>query len=469
MPHGRPRKPSRLGLPTAVACAAGVALVAWRAPGQVGRAAQDAPPGVETCAGECHQDILNRPFMHGPTQRDCQACHVQGSPTEHRFFLITPKDELCQKCHALPARATVHHPVQAGACMDCHDPHGSAHKGVLIADPNRDLCGRCHGRELTTGKYVHGPVVLGACVVCHEPHTSAEPSLLRVSERDTCLMCHAEVTADRGPDWHTHGALDQGCVGCHDPHASDHRFQLHATAPDLCLKCHEQVVMQGLEAAPVVHGAVMQEGGCVICHEPHGSTLPNLRKQSETEMCLACHDQPMQSSGGQPLANMATVLATNHQHHGPVREGLCTACHQPHAGERFRLLVEEYPPEFYAPFRIETFSLCFRCHIPELVLEPKGSGLTNFRDGDTNLHWLHVNQEKGRTCRACHEVHASSRPAHMRDAVPFGSAGWLLEINFAQSGRGGSCTPGCHTTRTYDRGPGPAPLPPAGSRDGVQP
>ena len=72
-----------------------------------------------------------------------------------------------------------------------------------------------------------------------------EPSLLRVSERDTCLMCHAEVAADRGPDWHTHGALDQGCVGCHDPHASEHRYQLHATAPDLCLKCHEQVVRQG--------------------------------------------------------------------------------------------------------------------------------------------------------------------------------------------------------------------------------
>ena len=39
-------------------------------------------------------------------------------------------------------------------------------------------------------------------------------------------MCHAEVAADRGPDWHTHGALDQGCVGCHDPHASDYTMMV---------------------------------------------------------------------------------------------------------------------------------------------------------------------------------------------------------------------------------------------------
>ena len=31
--------------------------------------------------------------------------------------------------------------------------------------------------------------------------------------------------------------------------------------------------------------------------------------------------------------------------HGPIREGACTACHDPHAGKNFRMLTENYPPD----------------------------------------------------------------------------------------------------------------------------
>ena len=85
------------------------------------------------------------------------------------------------------------------------------------------------------------------------------------------------------------------------------------------------------------------------------------------------------------------------------------------------------------------------------MLKPGGTGLTQFRDGDRNLHYVHVNREKGRTCRACHEVHASKRPAHIREAVPYGSGNWMLEINFEQTPQGGSCTPACHVMRSYTR------------------
>jgi hypothetical protein len=114
-------------------------------------------------------------------------------------------------------------------------------------------------------------------------------------------------------------------------------------------------------------------------------------------------------------------------------------------------LTESYPALFYAPFKVDTFKLCFRCHSQDLALKPTGTGLTKFRNGEKNLHFLHVNQEKGRTCRACHEVHASTRPAHIRDAVPFGNSGWMLKINFEQTPNGGSCAPGCHAPKTYDR------------------
>ena len=94
-------------------------------------------------------------------------------------------------------------------------------------------------------------------------------------------------------------------------------------------------------------------------------------------------------------------------------------------------------------------SLCFQCHESTLVLEERTTTLTNFRDGDRNLHYLHVNSEKGRSCRACHEVHASNLPFHMRVSVPYGESDWLLPINFAKTETGGTCTPGCHQTAAY--------------------
>lgn len=421
--------------------------------------AQAQPPATidaaKGCATECHQDIVGHTVMHGPSLTGCDSCHVQGNAKEHKFYYIVPKEELCARCHHLPHEKTMHPPVQEGRCMDCHDPHGSEYPKSLVADPRRELCARCHTDNFWSSKFVHGPVAAGACIVCHKPHSSSQPSLLTTDSKSLCLTCHSEVLAAGQQGVHMHAALEQGCTGCHNPHASEHKFQLRAQAPDLCLSCHKDYFDTVLTGAKVVHGAVMAEGGCTTCHEPHSSRLPSLQRAAQLKVCLKCHDKPLPAPDGATITDMASLLALNSDHHGPIREGACTACHEPHAGPLFRLLKEEYPPQFYAPFNIDTFKLCFRCHLPDLVLKESGRGLTEFRDGDRNLHYLHVNQEKGRTCRACHEVHASRRPAHIREAVPFGSAGWLLEINFKQTSQGGSCAPGCHTERSYDRSRSP--------------
>ncbi|KKK92157.1 hypothetical protein LCGC14_2705730, partial [marine sediment metagenome] len=118
--------------------------------------------------------------------------------------------------------------------------------------------------------------------------------------------------------------------------------------------------------------------------------------------------------------------------------------------EHFRLLKEEYPPQFYAPFAEENYELCFTCHQKTLVLSKKTSNLTDFRNGNRNLHFLHVNKERrGRTCRSCHQTHASNLPKHIRASVPYGR--WDLPIQFEKTETGGSCRPGCHAAKPYDR------------------
>ena len=289
--------------------------------------------------------------------------------------------------------------------------------------------------------------------------------LLTEAPQKLCLSCHGELDAKGEQIRHTQAPVQQSCSGCHDAHASDYKYQLRQPAPELCLGCHKDVAT-ALASSAVVHGATTDAGGCLSCHAPHFSQLPKLQRQTQPGECLSCHDKPLKTKDGTVLTDMAELLRQNTQQHGPIREGACTACHQPHAGQRFRLLAADYPPEFYAPFKIEQYALCFNCHIPDLVLKRQGTGLTRFRNGDVNLHWLHVNQEKGRTCRACHEVHASNHPFHVRDSVPFGTRGWMLEINYEQTATGGRCTPGCHVVRQYDHGGAPQLPPPPTTREG---
>jgi predicted CXXCH cytochrome family protein len=149
---------------------------------------------------------------------------------------------------------------------------------------------------------------------------------------------------------------------------------------------------------------------------------------------------------------MRSGLAEKKFLHGPVESGNCSACHNAHGAAESRLLREKFPSSFYATFALENYALCFQCHNPALVLEERTTTLTGFRDGDLNLHYLHVHRdEKGRTCKTCHAIHGSDLPRHMASDVPFEGSRWPMPIRFRGTTSGGSCAPGCHQPEDYDR------------------
>lgn len=405
-------------------------------------------PGASCTTSECHAGIADFPHVHGPVAMgECDMCHFQ-EKDRHRFAEIKNTPKLCTNCHDKKDTGKNVHMPAAEDCVLCHDPHGSAAPKMLRADDQRNLCFMCHDEALMAGGHQHGPAAVGACSVCHNPHSSDEDKLLRAPVNEVCAMCHSDLIAKMTSGTYLHEPVKEKCTHCHNPHSGARKKMLPATMHELCGKCHAEIVNIA-KTATTTHAPAVEPDGCLECHAPHGANAAPQLKMPQLDLCLSCHDEPVQAED-RMLTDMKALLEDNDDWHGPILEGGCTGCHQPHGSTNFRLLKKPYPPNFYSAYDPEKYALCFTCHEPSMVREENTQSLTGFRNGKKNLHFLHVNKaERGRTCRACHEVHASPNPRHIRDSVPYGN--WELPINFVKTETGGSCKPGCHEPKEYDR------------------
>jgi predicted CXXCH cytochrome family protein len=304
----------------------------------------------------------------------------------------------------------------------------------------------------------HSPYEVGDCSLCHQRKNPRDPGPVTIAGDKGCTVCHEEFVELAKSRRFRHAPGEVGCTACHNPHNSSSKTLLLRQAPALCLDCHSGITaMMNLQ---VKHAAVTQGASCMNCHNPHASNVEHLLSRLPFDQCVQCHGKDGLTDGaGVRLTNIATLLEQNKVHHGPVAQKDCSACHEPHGSSIFRLLRAAYPPTFYAPFDVKTYEMCFSCHDEQLVTTEKTTTATRFRDGDRNLHFLHVNKpDRGRTCRACHEVHASQKVYQIRESVPFGSRGYLLKVNFIKRADCGDCTQTCHTARAYTN------LAPAGAK-----
>jgi DmsE family decaheme c-type cytochrome len=414
------------------------------------------PPKTDSCiTSKCHADIQKDKYIHGPVGAGkCIICHGTSekhlkSPKRNKFGKIKNISEACYSCHEkFPEKKYSHKPSQDGECIACHDPHGSPNKYQLVKKGG-DLCYTCHDDTLTKNAYVHGPAAVGGCAVCHEPHTSDYKNNLRAEGPELCFMCHAEKGEEFAQTEFKHKPVADNCTNCHDPHSAPKQFMLSNDTPALCYDCHKDK-KKSIEEAPVKHGAMTSEKSCMNCHDVHMSNIAKNLLMPPMDLCISCHNKALETSDGKTITDMNKLLSEYTDHHGPIKQKDCSGCHNPHGSGSFRILRSSYPSKFYMPFIKENYSLCFSCHEKTVVENPTTQTLTDFRNGNINLHYKHVNKpDKGRTCRACHETHASNYPKHIRDAVPFGN--WELPLNFEKTETGGSCMPGCHQLKAYDR------------------
>ncbi len=421
------------------------------------------PDSLQARTDSCISLGCHRPFgvlknLHYPLNngKKCFECHVrvaQYHPVKgvKAHELIAQNEKLCYGCHeSFGKRKVVHEPVRKGECTSCHNPHGSNGRSLLdITDSDTPLCVKCHDAATFEQAYQHGPVAVGACGKCHDPHESANVALLREPPRDNCLKCHADFANGLKESAIVHAPVrDDPCTACHTPHGSRFSHMLKKETKELCLGCHEAFGKK-LSSMKVIHKPISQEDACISCHAPHYSKAKGLLPGDEKGVCLGCHGTDR--LGIPPLRNIKKEIEGKKVLHGPLQHGECKACHDPHGSKYFRMLRGEYPSALYAPYREGIYDACLNCHEKNLLRYPDTTVFTQFRNGKNNLHYVHVaNKRKGRTCRVCHEPHASTGDKLInKESMQFGE--WKIPVNLTMTPTGGKCAPGCHKAFKYDR------------------
>jgi predicted CXXCH cytochrome family protein len=264
-------------------------------------------------------------------------------------------------------------------------------------------CSDCHS-DITGRKVVHDPAS-ESCENCHQVN----------------LKAHAE----------------NGELG----------LKLTEIIPQLCFDCHDDL-KSNLDTISQVHQAVNNGKLCMNCHSPHSSDQKKLLVSEEKKLCLSCHNKSV-SPEGKKLVNMAQLLAGKKNIHAPIESDGCVVCHQPHGSSNNFLLKGAFPRGNYAQAKRDNFAFCWECHDSDLLEVAVTASKTNFRDGGKNLHYVHRTGKNGRTCVVCHNVHASKNLHLIEDKVQFNN--WEMPIRYKPTQNGGSCFPGCHSEKSYTR------------------
>jgi predicted CXXCH cytochrome family protein len=181
---------------------------------------------------------------------------------------------------------------------------------------------------------------------------------------------------------------------------------------DLCIECHPGAA--AMSQKENVHMPV-RLGLCTACHNPHASKHSGLLGYKTGELCFNCHD-PRKGFTGEVV-------------HQPVGQGNCLACHDAHSTDAPGLLKKGMGQG------------CFECHPKKELLAKKN---------------VHPEVEKG-NCLACHDPHASSIvgllgrdklalciQCHGTESVEFVDSHMGYEVS------GTDCL-GCHTAHSSDR------------------
>ncbi len=189
-------------------------------------------------------------------------------------------------------------------CVDCHggweehleDPSAENISSVSEDDQTAQalVCGQCHitpHQAAMVGSDVHGRAGLD-CADCHTVHNNDSPHLNKDDRENYCAACHSNVSAEfKRRSSHPLEAENIRCVDCHSLEGVTDPM----TAVGLdwkCQSCHSELSGPFPFEHEVVNQHAVGGGGCIECHQPHGSSNDRLLNQPGSATCNACHGVP---------------------------------------------------------------------------------------------------------------------------------------------------------------------------------
>jgi DmsE family decaheme c-type cytochrome len=209
--------------------------------------------------------------------------------------------EVCVTCHADQEKSFVH-TIMGNAMAHARTPL------------EKLRCEACHGPGKTHVEAGGGKDTI--------PVRFTKDSTTPVEERNAaCLSCH---TKGNQMFWtgSPHESRAMACVDCHQVHygspaekyaelaSVDSRYGAPLTEhvgtkkpqPELCLQCHQmrRAQLQRSSHMPYREGKVT----CTSCHNPHGSSNPQLLKVRMPRVCDSCHDASRHPTQPQPLGSI---------------------------------------------------------------------------------------------------------------------------------------------------------------------
>ena len=211
-----------------------------------------------------------------------------------------------------------------------------------------------------------------------------------LARNTACLQCH-EKANQLSFESSVHARRDVTCASCHSAHSpASVKGQLKTTTEmETCFSCHKDVRSKTLRTS---HHPV-REGkmGCASCHNPHEGNRPKMLKaETVNELCYQCHAEKR----GPFLFE-----------HAPVSED-CASCHDTHGSNHNRMLKQKMP------------TLCWNCHLTGSGHFGSGDnystekGVTTAPLGAISGYPTVNNRFVGKACAKCHiNIHGSNSPS----------------------------------------------------------
>jgi len=189
-------------------------------------------------------------------------------------------------------------------CINCHDgwekhlddPSVETIEKLdgLASIDQAEVCGRCHQTAHQQAMESTDPHFRSdiSCLDCHAVHNNPRKMLVKDEEQNFCLSCHNEVKGEfHRRSNHPLQSANIRCTDCHKIDGiKDHGMSVGHDWN--CQSCHSDYAGPFLYEHPVVYDHLVEGGGCIECHQPHGSPNDRLLNQPQNGTCLQCHGTP---------------------------------------------------------------------------------------------------------------------------------------------------------------------------------